>query len=1339
MSDFMNTEILENLIIGYVPHRIYAFSTPQAKNHLKVGETSRSVPVRLEEWKRMIIDLKHERDWLAMLPKSAKEQKDFFQDFALHSYFENNGYYRLSPTYAPGGSKEFFPVTLDNIEEGIDAISSDYDADPPHLYTYLSIADNSRVERHWARTESYEMRDNQKEVVKNIITATEDNSVEKNYLLFAVMRFGKTFVALEAAKAIESKLTVVVCAKADVKGEWQRNLEEHKDFEGYVFLDDASRTREELTNGKNVVLFLTLQDFKGKDIKDKHKQLLEYTIDLMIVDESHFGARAQSYGQKIQLASDGEVDDEVKGLQNLERLHVKYKLHLSGTPYRILMGDEFKNPKQIVGKVCFEDILAEKDKWFTEHLNEPEWMNPYFGFPQMIRFGFNLSDEAKQRIRDLTAGGATVGLNELFGTLTNKIIVNQKTKKVTEEDKKDIEGKYRVFRHADFVLRTVKALDGSENSDTIFSILNYPKLKDGKMARHIVMVLPYKASCDAMEQLLISHEAEFINLNGYEVINIAGHDCRTKYNSIDRVKRAIMRFESEGKKTISLTVNRMLTGVTVPQWDTMIYMKGTQSPQEYDQAIYRLQSPYVTKQVDENGKVIHKEDLKPQTLLIDFAPNRMMSIEQYKAFILSASEGVAGNDRVKETLERQITVSPIITVTAGSLTEVKPADILKYIAAYSSEKGIIEEASQISVDISILDDAVIKAAIDSENEINSKKGIKFNNTEGGKGTASKDDVNADDEDGENESGGGKGTTAPDNNVKEEESEDKKNAKKIQNYYLRILFYAFLSKEMDINNLSDIIRTYDDNARLAHNLGIKKEVLEALLTQLKNPWVRSDLDNKISNANSLLADNSVDASEKVARAIRSFNRISESEVFTPKHIADLMADKVIKESSVTSPISVADLSSKSGIYLLAIFQKLIESGLDANIVSKGLFAVATSPVAYEFTRKVYELMEWNVENIAPPEIATSYDLTKKEESVDAVMAYFDRVSGGQVQMKFDVVVGNPPYQDDAVGGSTSNAPIYNLFMDRAYSIADKVMLITPARFLFNAGATPKSWNEKMLKNVHLKVILFEEDATRVFPTTSIPGGVAITYYDKTRKYPPIQLYTSNPSLDSIMDKVSSMDESVASIVSGRGVYRLTDKALHDLPDIINIQSKGHSKDVGTSAFKILDNMLYFEHKPIDDEEYIRVYGLKNSKRTFRWMKKSYLDYPESFDQYKVFISKANGAALKNGSIVGAPFVADINVGATETFLTIGGYENKVEAENLAKYIKCKFVRTLVSILKATPNNTRETWSKVPLQNFTPQSDIDWTQSIPDIDRQLYAKYGLDEKEIAFIEEKVKVME
>lgn len=461
----------------------------------------------------------------------------------------------------------------------------------------------------------------------------------------------------------------------------------------------------------------------------------------------------------------------------------------------------------------------------------------------------------------------------------------------------------------------------------------------------------------------------------------------------------------------------------------------------------------------------------------------------------------------------------------------------------------------------------------------------------------------------------------------------------------------------------------------------------------------------------------------------------NQIYTPKKVVKLMIDKLEGENPdlfTDKDKSFADLYVKSGLYLTEIVKRLY-IGLEGvipdkdarlkHILENQVYGFAPSEIIYRIARNfVYGGF---------PEIDSSHlqcrDLTEIAKH------------GGALGMRFDVVVGNPPYQEDSVGGSTSSAPIYHLFMDGAYSVSDKVLLITPARFLFNAGDTPKTWNEKMLNDIHLKVLYYEEEASKVFSTATFTGGVAITLHDNTQEFPPIQIYTVNPLLNSIMDKVDANGENISNIVSGRGIYKLSDKALEDIPDVESIQSKGHKKDVGTAAFEILEDILYFETMPQDGNDYVRIYGLKNSKRVFFWMKKEYLDFPQSFEQFKVFISKANGAALKNGTIVGAPFVADREVGATETFLTVGGFESIVEAENLAKYIKTKFARILLSVLKATPDNTKDKWAKVPLQDFTPNSDIDWTQPISDIDRQFYAKYGLDEKEIAFIEEKVKAME
>ena len=1082
-----------------------------------------------------------------------------------------------------------------------------------------------------------------------------------------------------------------------------------------------------------MILFLTLQDLSGSDIKEKHKQVFEQHIDLLIVDESHFGARAQSYGEVIysnsserkkffknQQQDGSDNNTEINALDNIKELSPDYTLHLSGTPYRILMGNEFSNPKQIVGKVQFEDILDAKAKWFEEHLDEPEWKNPYFGFPQMVRFAFNLNDDAKQKVEDLTKDGKMSQLNELFGPMANN-----------KDDDNHVK-----FKHESYVLKTLQALDGSVESESIFPILNYDKLKEGKMAHHIVMVLPFKASCDAMEKLLTDYKDDFFNFSNYEIINIAGHDAPSRQDAKNKIKN----YANEGKKTISLTVNKMLTGVTVPQWDAMIFLKDTQSPQEYDQAIYRLQSPYVTKQVDENGKILNKEDLKPQTLLIDFAPNRMMSIEQYKAFVLTASEGGVGNAKVKESLIRQMIASPIITINNEKLTQVQPTDVLKYIAAYSSEKGIIEEAGEISVDLSILENDIIKAAIDREHELGSKSGIQFGQNEDGDDETDAGDVDSepsDDDDDEGADGDGSTDTA--------ESKDSNDslAKKIQNYYLRILFYAFLSGETEINNLVDVVDSFDRNQRLAKHLGIEKSVLLKIDRALTNPWVRSELDNKISNANALLADNSVEPSEKIARAIRSFKRISESEVFTSKKITELMVEQVLAEIDFTNfntnPKLFIDIASKSGIYLLVLFDKLLTQDVDSEIAKNCLYAVATSPVAYEFTRKVYELMGLPVDHIVDIEWASSYELIKEKEKpyvIDGLSQYYFK---GDENMKFDVVVGNPPYQDENVGNNNQAAPIYNLFFDLAEKIAAKYCLIAPARFLTNQGATPKAWNKKMLNDNHLKIAYFNSKSKEVFPNIDIKGGVVVIHRDKDKEFGAIDTFIPFEELSSIYGKVKKITKgNICGFVYSPDSYRLTDTMFEENPNLVGRTDDSHAKAVASSIFERYPE-VFSNTKPSDGDNYIQIYGRQNGERTYKFIKRKYVAQHNNLDKWKVFVPGANGTGAI-GEIVSTPVIGQPVIGHNQTFVSLGEFDTEFEAEALLKYIKSKFGRVMLGIMKTTQNNqSKNTWSKVPMQNFTPDSDIDWTKSIPEIDQQLYTKYSLSQEEIEFIEEKVKPME
>lgn len=396
---------------------------------------------------------------------------------------------------------------------------------------------------------------------------------------------------------------------------------------------------------------------------------------------------------------------------------------------------------------------------------------------------------------------------------------------------------------------------------------------------------------------------------------------------------------------------------------------------------------------------------------------------------------------------------------------------------------------------------------------------------------------------------------------------------------------------------------------------------------------------------------------------------------------------------------------------------------------------TSPYSQQAKEAVQlSLFEEIAEQTSQPQKAQIKDW-KTNELMD-----FERLSQGESPMKFDVVIGNPPYQDTALGENATFAPpIYHNFIDESQKISDKSILVTPGRFLFNAGSTPKAWNRKMLSDPHVKVVYYEQNSSMVFPGTDIKGGVAITYQDKTKDFGAIETFTPYAQLNSILKKVSPLTEQTFdTIVSGRGVYKLSQKALDDFPEIEQIQSKGHKKDIGSGAFRILKDIVFYENVPNDGKEYVKFLGLENLKRTYYWIASEYVDAPLSFSNYKIFIPKSNGSGAL-GEVPSTPLIGAPLIGATETFLSLGNFSTQLEAENCLKYIKTKFARAMLGVLKITQDNTRDKWAKVPLQDFTSSSDIDWSQSVAEIDAQLYKKYGLSQEEIDFIESKVKAMD
>lgn len=1321
-----DTTVLDDIIHGYLPHSIYAFETNTHPNYLKVGDTNRSVEVRLGEWRRIYQDLKKVYEASAMLKDKNDDQEKrtiFFRDYALHKFLEKEcNRQRLSKGIY---EREFFKnATKKDLIEGLQDVEKEYLRENSEKYTFYKVDEyNSRYEQRYSRNQNYLPRPNQQEVLNNIQKAIEKG--RRNLLLYAVMRFGKSNVAMWAAKNLESQLTVIVTGKADVSEEWKKTVESHEDFKDFKFLKISEFNEESLKKYPNrkYVVFTTLQDLAGSlsEVKAKHEYLFSQIIDFLIVDETHFAARAKIYGRTFQQAHNEDPDFEIKedeeadeSIENLTCLNSKLQLHLSGTPYRILLSNEF-NEEDIVGQIQFSDILEEKQKWIDENPDLEDskpWENSYFGFPEMIRFAFAPNESSIKALEKLKLQGESPKLNELF----------------RPKSKAKSYAKTTRFVHEAEVLDLLKAIDGSKEDENIFPFLNYDKIKQGKLAQHMVFVLPYKNSTDAMERLIQREKKIFKNLNEYEILNVASH--RSRFSPID-IKNKISDAAKANRKTITLTVNKMLTGSTIPQWDTMVFMKDTSSPQEYDQAIYRLQSPWLKniKEID-TGVSNGKEDMKPQTLLIDFSPDRMFKIESDRALVVNASKGKSGNDEQEQELQRNFQYSPIIYKNKDRLAKVTPTDIIAHIREYLANRSIVDEAKNLMIDYEVLEIPEIFEVIAKQPVLGRKQGFttmpnKENDTE------LNFDLDKSSSKASTDQSKNKGASASDS---EDVDERKYIEKKMQTYYARILIYAFLSPTNE-RNLTEVIESIDENQRLANHLELEKNFLELMKENL-NFAVRSTLDSKIENIGELRSETKI---EQITENLARLGNISDNEVITPvwiaqKMIANLVTTEFIEEYK-KCPKKILDMTSKSGVLLICAYQKLKQAGISEEILKENIYAVATSPITYEFTRVVFEEFGWNLDHLVNIDKLSSYQIIKDKSSTTQEKL---REVYGDDEMKFDVVIGNPPYQEESTGDGTQTPPIYHRFMDETFEVSKASLLITPARFLSNAGATPKAWNKKILNDPHIKVEYFNQNSSEVFPNTDIKGGVAITYRNIEQVLGPIKVFVQYSELQSIKDKVWQVAEKKFSdIVFGQNIYLYSDKMHQDYPEAEIALSKGHKYDVKSNAFNRLD-FIFEDELPNDGNEYVKILGRQNNKRVFKFIKKAYIKNHEALVKYNVILPKANGTGVL-GETLSSPIIGDKMVGTTETFISIGAFEKREEACATLKYVSTKFARALLSILKVTQDNLSEKWSYVPLQDFTSSSDIDWSKSIPEIDQQLYAKYGLSEEEINFIETKVKEME
>lgn len=479
----------------------------------------------------------------------------------------------------------------------------------------------------------------------------------------------------------------------------------------------------------------------------------------------------------------------------------------------------------------------------------------------------------------------------------------------------------------------------------------------------------------------------------------------------------------------------------------------------------------------------------------------------------------------------------------------------------------------------------------------------------------------------------------------------------------------------------------------------------------------------------------------------------NQIFTPRKVVTMMLDSLQAESHeiFTSPDSkIIDLHMKSGMYITETVKRLFAGtrqmyASDADclkhIMENQVYGLAPTGVLHGITNAY--IFGFDEHHSISTKNFAQHDLLP-EAKAGVVGQKLAEIFNGGNEMKFTAVVGNPPYQVNDEGqrenGSenASASPIYHLFMQSAEKISNMQSVIMPARWLSGAGKGLGQFTKDMLDKKTIRSFNLYTNSSDVFPNVDIKGGVCFFVNDNNYRGSTKITVNTSDSVEQYDGTLSSEDSGVfipfRELVSILGkVKQVTDDLYsNNMQNIISVlKPYGLRTDFFKNPKKYgFPSLQIFRQK--DDD--IEIVGLDGSKRSSRFVP---ADYPikignETIGKWKVFAPYAYGAGAlgENGP---TPMLV-----CTETFLRIGSYDTKVEAENTMKYYKTKFLRVMVGILKTTQHSTT-TYRFVPLQDFTITSDIDWSKSIPEIDQQLYRKYHLDAHEIDFIESRVKAME
>ena len=1258
-----------------------------------------------------------------------------FRDHHVHRVLKNSGVEQVQPNGS--SAREWFKTDLVTSTNAIAAVKAGRKT--------LSASETSET-----RT-PFTPRPEQERFIAETIKALKKTS---KYLWNAKMRFGKTVTALELVRRMGFKKTIIITHRPVVNDGW------FKDFRDMVFVrpedaaswvygsrqagvqeDDRPKVDELCEGGaKHLVYFASIQDLRGSKVVggdfDKNIDVFTAHWDCVIVDEAHEGTQT-ALGDKV-----------VKSLFHDEK--TQKLLALSGTPFNIL--DAYRDSGVSTWDYVMEQTA--KANWAVEHAGDA---NPYEDLPRLAMFVYDLAAEiGGYRAEDVR--GSVFNFKEFFRVWTGNAQIDHAAAP---------EGAIGRFVHEGDVRRFLTLLC-TPSASTCFP---FATDENRAMFHHTFWLVP-----GVKEALALQHLIEE-RMPGFCVVNVAGDGDPDDPSgeALAAVRDAIATHEY----TITLSCGKLTTGVTVPEWSAVFMLAGRYetSAIRYLQTIFRVQSPgWLDGCAKENCYVY------------DFAPDRTLKVIADAARLSDTNRNSGGDDTDRRAaMGALLNFCPVIALKGSGMRPFDADALMQELKRALASRAILSGFA----DDSLYDDDMLRAdridIRDFEKLRKVLKNAKIDDVPNGKFTVNKHGLTE-----EEREKAERAKKKPARELSAEEKEllrrlrEERDAKRNFKATLRaisvrmplMLYGADGNWDEDIS-LDRFVELVDE-ASWAEFMpkGVTKKLFEKFKKYYdKDVFALSakSIRRQAQSADALFPEERI---QILAEVFDRFRNPDKETVLTPwkvvnRQLSDTLGgyvffDKDFKtETSVprfvdqgdataatlaNTNAKILEINSKTGLYPLYVVYSLYCARLggrtpttveEANevwdaVCRENMFVLTLTPMAKSITHRT--LVGYRN---ASTRIKVMPNLVKRlKDNTPKVAAEIKKGStwGLQDSFAFDAVVGNPPYQLVGPNAGNRDNPIYHYFMDLAFALSSRATLITPGRFLFDAGQTPKVWNRKMLNDPHFRVVRYWQKSSEVFSNVEIKGGVVITYHDAQKDFGKIGVFSTFDELNSILRKVLAVENGKRmfdSIVSSQGIFRFSKEFLNANPDIANeLEGKGTGTKIVSKEFETMPQ-VFLESRPAKGE-YIELIGRLNGERISRFIRRNWLDESEYLDCYKVFVPEANGTGAI-GEVLSTPLIGEPLIGSTDTFISVGRFSASGEAENCMKYIKTRFARTMLGVLKATQHNTKATWRYVPLQDFTMSSDIDWSCTIYEIDKQLYSKYGLTKPEQKFIESMIKPMD